>query len=99
MIIKGDIMNLNIYPASLKILNKILVRHNIQWCEVLELFENLHRIRFLGKDKYNQMKYTANGTTNAGRYIKVYFVKQDGIKVITARDMSDTEKSIFKKEI
>ena len=95
----GDkkIMILNIYPASEKILYKILSKHNVMWKEILEVFSNKHRIEKVIKDNYGQIKYACLGTAENGRYIKIIFVREsiNNLKIITALDMDDSEKKRF----
>jgi uncharacterized DUF497 family protein len=90
---------INIYPASWNILNKLLVKHKIEWKEVEEIFENKPRIfKILTKDQYYQSRYKALGQTFNGRYVIVIFskAKNNDIKVITARDMDKSEKKQFR---
>ncbi len=90
---------ISIYPASWAILNKIYLKHHIQWNEVEEIFENKPGIfKISAKDQYGKIRYKALGKTYEGRYLIVIFVrdKEKNIKVITSRKMTDSEKKQFK---
>jgi len=92
---------MDIYPASWAILNKIESKHRIRWSEVAEVFGGSPRIRrILARDQYGQDRYKALGTTRAGRYLMVLFVREhpEALKVITARPMDASEKREFKRK-
>ncbi len=87
------------YPASRSILEKIEVKHGLQWEEVEEVFEGKMRIfRTHRRDQYGESRYLALGRTKAGRYLTVFFigVPPDQAKVLTARDMDEKERRWFK---
>ena len=89
---------MDIYPASWDILNKIFNKHKLEFSEVEEIFSNKPKIfKILASDQYGQTRYKAFGNTDSGKYITVVFIKEEcNIKVITARKMTEKEKSKFK---
>jgi len=76
---------------SNRIITKIICKHNIRPEEVEELFRNKNLI--LRKGKLNQ----AFGVTNNGRYLIVIFINRiNGIEIVTARQMTKTERRYFR---
>ena len=89
---------MDIYPASWDILNKICNKHKLEFSEVEEVFNNKPKIiKSQTTDQYGQPRYEAKGQTDSGKYLVVVFVKEEnGLKVITAREMTAKEKSKIK---
>lgn len=88
------------YPASRDILEKIEVKHGVHWHEVEEFFKGRLKIyRTHAKDQYDETRYVALGRSSAGRYLAIFFVTvpPGQAKIITARDMDQKEKRLFKR--
>lgn len=88
------------YPASDNIIDKIDSRHAVQWNEVEEVFLNdPWFVMETEADQYGEPRYVAFGRTEAGRYLMVVFVPmdRDEAKVITARDMTDSERRRYQQ--
>jgi hypothetical protein len=73
---------------------KIWDLHRVTRDEVEEVFENRPLVR-----KARENKYYAFGQTEDGRYLFIVFVWRPNrvIRVITARDMDESEKFGFRK--
>lgn len=88
------------YPASAAIEDKIEVQHAIAWSEVDEVFETAPHVELIvASDQYGEPRYAALGQTDAGRYLYVVFVPIEGTraKVITAREMDNSERRRYKR--
>ena len=74
--------------------DKIWELHRVTRDEVEQVFKNRPLVR-----KAREHKYYAFGQTDSGRYLFVVFVwRRPGIvRVITARDMDDSERFGFRK--
>lgn len=70
-------------------------RHRFTTSEIEEVFENPHKIR-----RGRQKRYLAFGETLDGRLAFVVFEKRPGgrIRVITARDMEDNERRLYRRK-
>lgn len=69
-----------------------IARHNVDVEEVEDVFGNpyiLHRV--------NKTRYIVFGQSDEGRYLLIVVERKEGfIRVVTARDMSNTERRFFK---
>lgn len=89
------------YPASAEILEKLESKHGVHWGEIEEFFGRYVKIlRTHRKDQYGEPRYLGLGRTESGRYLIVFFVgvPPDQAKVISARDMTEKERNIFRKK-
>lgn len=78
---------------NIRIVEKIIDKHDLYPQEVEEVFQNRYALRSVS-DIYHLL-----GRTNAGAYVFVVFRKQyDCIKVITARPMTDAEKRLYRRQ-
>ncbi len=86
------------------ILDKLIVKHNVEKWEVEELFANDPRIRLRERgDRPGEDIYTALGQTEAGRYLFVVFIykprnpnrSRSLVLVTSARDMEKKERGQY----
>ena len=83
------------------IIDKLLWKHHITHKEVEELFANKPKFTFIEKGKIkNEHLYSAQGKTNAGRYMIALFIykKTKEALIITARDMDLKERKRYGKK-
>ena len=83
------------------IVQKLLRKHGVSQSEVVELFGNRPRFRFVEKGhRPSENVYAALGQTDAGRYLICFFVyKQDKrALILSARDMSAAERRRYGKK-
>lgn len=83
-----------------KILDKILVKHNVQQHEVREVLLSNPYIRFVEKGDYNnEHVYSAQGKTESGRYLIVFFVykRNRSALILSAREMTRKERNIYEQ--
>lgn len=84
------------------IVDKIFRKHGVTPEEVEEvIYEGKSLFKRGSGSKGNNRRYYVLGRTCAGRYLRVVLVKIRGItyKVITARNMEDDERRLYKKHI
>jgi uncharacterized DUF497 family protein len=81
------------------VVDKIESKHNVWPWEVEEALSNNPEIRRGTKREHpNENLYYALGRTDAGRYLFIVFAnKQGNALIITAREMTQTEKQGFKR--
>lgn len=76
--------------------SKNLAGHGVTDSECEEVFFNEPFVR-RGPQQKNEVRYFALGRTEAGRYLFVVFtVRKALIRVISARDMSESERRVYK---
>lgn len=79
---------------------KIVVKHNVTEEEAEEVFFNRPHYRFVeyGNEKGEDV-YSASGTTDAGRYLIVFFIykPQNKALILSARDMDNKERRLYEK--
>jgi uncharacterized DUF497 family protein len=78
-----------------RVVEKLIAKHDVEPHEVEEVFYARPRFRFTKKGNYSgEDVYAALGTTDAGRYLVIFFVlKETGeALIISARDMTTTER-------
>jgi uncharacterized protein len=83
------------------IVQKLLRKHAVIQEEVVEVFGNRPRFRFIEKGhRSGENVYAALGRTVAGRYLTVFFVhKKDGrALIVSARDMTNAERRRYGKK-
>jgi uncharacterized DUF497 family protein len=80
------------------VIEKLIEKHAVEPHEVEEVFFSRPKFRFSTKGNYtDEDVYAAFGTTDAGRYLIIFFVLKtsgEGL-VISARDMTTTERRIY----
>lgn len=83
------------------VVDKLNWKHHITVKEVEEVMSSKPRIHFKEKSKIDPEEnlYAAFGVTEAGRYLLVLFILKSHQRalVITARDMTLTEKKYYEK--
>lgn len=79
-----------------EIVEKIESKHNVSQVEVVQIFNNQPRFRYItkGRRQKNEDVYAAYGQTEAGRYLTVFFIDKPGhlALIISARDMDNKER-------
>jgi uncharacterized DUF497 family protein len=83
------------------VVQKLLRKHSVTQEEVVEVFGNSPRFRFVEKGhRRGENVYAALGRTDAGRYLIIFFVhKKDGRALtVSARDMTDAERRRYGKK-
>ena len=84
------------------VIEKIAAKHQITQDEVEEVFFNRPRFRFLepGRHTPGENVYSAEGRTDAGRYVTVFFIlKATGdALVLSARDMTARERKRYRRK-
>lgn len=82
-------------------IDKNFIRHKVSSREAEEIFENVPR--FIFKDEshsQNEERYGIFGKTNEGRMLSIVFtLRNNNIRIITARDMSKKERSVYEQKI
>lgn len=82
------------------ILEKLEQKHAVSRQEVVEVFAGSPRYRFVEKGhQASENVYAGLGTTEAGRFLIVFFVHKVNRKalVISARNMTDAERKRYEK--
>ena len=80
------------------IVEKLERKHNVSQIEVIEVFKNKPKFRFVEKGHHKgENVYAALGQTYEGRYLIIFFVyKSNGrALIISARDMTKSERRIY----
>jgi len=83
------------------IIDKLLVKHNIDQDEVEEVFFNKPKFRFIEKGfTSGEDLYSAYGKTDAGRYVIIFFIlKTNNIAlIVSARDMDKKERKRYERK-
>ena len=84
-----------------EIVQKLLWKHSVTQDEVVELFVNSPRFRFVEKGhRIGENIYYAAGRTDAGKYLIVFFVykKSREALVLSAREMTRSERKKYAKK-
>jgi uncharacterized DUF497 family protein len=77
------------------VIDKLIIKHQVEAYEVEELLNNKPKIRFLEKGQTNEEHvYLALGQSDAGRYLSVIFIHKQNKKalILSARDMATKER-------
>ncbi len=77
------------------IVEKLGRKHEVDQQEVIDVFRNRPRFRFVEKGhRRGEDLYAALGQTDSGRYLTVFFVSKPDARalIISARDMSIQER-------
>jgi uncharacterized protein len=84
------------------IVEKLIRKHQVHQGEVREVLCNNPHFRFVEKGHYPEENvYAAMGQTDSGRYLIIFFVykKDKRILILSARDMTKSERSNMNKHI
>jgi len=77
------------------IIDKLIIKHQVDQDEVEEVFFNSSRYRFVEKGNTpGEDVYLAAGQTDTGRYLAVFFIRKPAnvALIISARDMDRSER-------
>ncbi len=83
------------------IVEKLERKHGVAQNEVVEVLKNLPKFRFVEKGfRKDENVYAAFGQTNENRYLIVFFVykKNGGALIISARDMTKSERKLYERK-
>lgn len=83
-----------------QIVEKLWRKHEVRTDEVTEVFDSRPKVRFLEKGhREDEDVYVAQGRTDAGRYLLVFFVHKGSGQalVISARDMTRSERKTYER--
>ncbi|NUM43435.1 MAG: BrnT family toxin [Anaerolineales bacterium] len=83
------------------IIDKLYVKHNVLKEEVEEVFAQNPWIIFVEKGHFpGEDVYAALGQTEAGRYLKVFFVYKADKQalIVSARDMTHTDRRRYERK-
>ena len=83
------------------IVDKLVVKHNVETFEVEEVFCDKPKFRFVEKgDQEDEDIYLTLGQTDEGRYLTVLFIykKSKEALILSARDMAKKEKRQYGKK-
>jgi len=84
-----------------QIIQKLLWKHGVAQDEVLELFVNSPRFRFVEKgDRIGENVYYAAGQTDGGRYLIVFFIykRDQQALILSGRDMTKAERKRYDRK-
>ena len=81
-------------------LNKNWLKHSVHFTECEEVFFNEPLITYFDeKHSDKEMRYYSLGKTDSGRYLFcVFTLRNNKIRVISARDMNKKEKMYYEKD-
>lgn len=82
-------------------LEKVEVKHHTTQEEVEEVFFNNPKYRFVEKGhRQGENIYSANGRTDSGRYLIVFFIRKSGNRalILSARDMVRKERRRYERK-
>ncbi|MFH1957936.1 MAG: BrnT family toxin [bacterium] len=82
-------------------LEKNLIKHKVRFQECEEVFFNMPFFRMiLLTEKTVEQRYYAFGITDRKRKLTIVFtIRNEKIRVVSARDMSKKERRIYEKEL
>ena len=83
------------------ILEKLERKHGVKQYEVVEVFENKPKFRFIEKGHYKgEDVYASLGQTDEGRYLIIFFVykKSKDALIISARDLTKSERRFYESK-
>ncbi len=81
-------------------IDKNYIKHNVHWTECEEVFFNEPIIveNDIKHSSKNEVRYFVVGKTNSGRKLfLVHTIRNNKIRVISARDMNKKEREIYEK--
>lgn len=81
-------------------LNKNWLKHNVHFTECEEVFFNEPLITYFDKKHSNdEIRYFSLGKTDTERYLFcVFTIRNNKIRIISARDMNRKEREIYEKD-
>ena len=88
-----------LWPAG--IIEKLLLKHDVQELEVRELLEGKPKFFFVESGhRAGEDLYSAWGQTEAGRYLIAFFIytEEGEALILSARDMSRSEKKRYERK-
>ena len=94
-------MNITGYIWREDVIDKLAWKHQVQVEEVVEVFENRHRIERLERGhRPGEDLYVALRQTDDGRYLTVFLIhtRDDQALIVTARDMTKKERRRYGKK-
>lgn len=80
------------------VVNKLVVKHQVEIYEVEEVFVNRPKIRFMEKgERPGEDVYIGLGKTDAGRYLAVLFIYKINRQalILSARNMAKKERKSY----
>jgi len=84
-----------------EVVEKLEVKHGVLPVEVIEVFDNQPKIRFMQRgNQSGEDVYIALGQTDAGRYLSVLYIAKTNHKalILSARDMARKERKLYAKK-
>ncbi|MEW5718454.1 MAG: BrnT family toxin [Chloroflexota bacterium] len=84
-----------------EIIEKLETRHGVEQDEVRQVLRGSPKFRFVEKGhRPGENVYSANGQTESGRYLLVFFVykKDKHALILSARDMEPSERKMYEKK-
>ncbi|MEG3437939.1 BrnT family toxin [Pannus brasiliensis CCIBt3594] len=85
-----------------RFVEKLAVKHNVTTDEVEGVLFSYPHVRKAGKGNIEgEDVYVAYGQTEAGRYLVVFFIRKNRTSAlpISARDMTDSERRYYERQI
>ena len=82
------------------VIEKINAKHSVSCEEVYQVLQKRTMFRFVEKGhRRGENVYAALGQTEAGKYLVIFFVKKPDhrILILTARNMTVTERKLYEK--
>ncbi len=86
--------------CSEDVIDKLEWKHNVRQFEVEEVLRGKPQVLFVEKgERYGEDVYIGKGTTEAGRYLSVIFIrkKTGDVLILSARDMTKKERKSYGK--
>ncbi len=83
------------------IVEKLVVKHQVDPEEAEDVFFNKPRFRFVESGyRSGEDVYSASGQTDAGRYLIVFFIRKPGnlALILSARDMNKKERRLYERK-
>lgn len=84
-----------------QIVEKLSRKHSVSQDEVIEVFANSRRFRFIESGhRLGENVYSLGGQTDGGRFLLIYFVYKTGREalILSARDMTRSEKKRYERK-
>ncbi len=84
-----------------EIIEKLIIKHNVQQNEVEEIFTNYPHFRFVEKGHIpGENVYSAMGQTNNGCYLIIFFIhkKNKYALILSARNMISNERRLYERK-
>jgi uncharacterized DUF497 family protein len=84
-----------------EVVEKCERKHNVDLTEISETLDNDPQIHFVEYgNREGEDVYVAEGRTNSGRYLKIFFIRKSSrkIRLATAREMTKAERKAYGKK-